>query len=38
VTLALTGLGKAYFDDLRIEPLLAGGPTGPAVTRGASGR
>jgi hypothetical protein len=23
VTLALTGLGKAYFDDIRIEPLRA---------------
>ncbi len=38
VTLALTGLGRAYFDDVRVEPLLAGGGTGPAVTRGASGR
>ena len=26
VTLALTGLGTAYFDDVRIEPLIAGGP------------
>jgi hypothetical protein len=25
VTLALTGIGKVYFDDVRIEPLEAGG-------------
>jgi hypothetical protein len=25
VSLALTGLGKAYFDDVRIEPLRPGG-------------
>src|SRR5207247_6234523 len=29
VTLALTGLGTVYFDDLRIEPLEAGGETPP---------
>jgi hypothetical protein len=28
VTLALTGLGVAYFDDVRIEPLLWNGPSG----------
>jgi hypothetical protein len=28
VTLALTGLGTVYFDDIRIEPLL--GDNGPA--------
>jgi hypothetical protein len=27
VTLALTGLGKVYFDDIRIEPLVPGGNT-----------
>jgi hypothetical protein len=32
VTLALTGLGKVYFDDVRIEPLQAGG----APTNGAT--
>ncbi|HKB35311.1 MAG TPA: hypothetical protein VKD72_02590 [Gemmataceae bacterium] len=34
VTLALTGLGKVYFDDVRIEPLVPGvaGPTTPAPT------
>jgi hypothetical protein len=29
VTLALTGLGEAYFDDVRIEPLGATAPTSP---------
>jgi hypothetical protein len=37
VTLALTGLGKVYFDDVRIEPLVAGGaPVTAAKVRGAS--
>ena len=30
VTMALTGLGKVYFDDVRIEPLIAGSAS-PAV-------
>src|SRR5262249_25424878 len=33
VTMALTGLGTAYFDDVRIEPLVAGGAA-PAVAAG----
>jgi hypothetical protein len=36
LTLALTGIGKVYFDDVRIEPLVAGGasapPTGPTAS------
>jgi hypothetical protein len=32
VTMALTGLGKAYFDDVRIEPLVAGGAPQPAAS------
>jgi hypothetical protein len=36
LTVALTGVGVAYFDDLRIEPLVpaakeAGKPAAPAV-------
>jgi hypothetical protein len=35
VTMALTGLGKAYFDDVRIEPLVPGGaPPAPGVAAG----
>jgi hypothetical protein len=30
VTLALTGLGLVYFDDIRIQPLLGNGPAGRA--------
>ena len=33
--LALTGLGEAYFDDVRIQPLTAGG--GQAAARPAEG-
>jgi hypothetical protein len=33
ITLALTGIGKVYFDDIRIEPLQAERP-GPAVAKG----
>jgi hypothetical protein len=31
VTMALTGLGKVFFDDVRIEPLVAGGTAPPAA-------
>jgi hypothetical protein len=31
VTLALTGLGTAFFDDIRIEPLVTAPPTTPTV-------
>jgi hypothetical protein len=30
VTMALTGVGSAYFDDIRIEPLVPGAPPAPA--------
>jgi hypothetical protein len=37
VTLALTGLGRVYFDDVRIEPMVAGtAPTTTAKVRGVS--
>ena len=32
VTLALTGLGSVYFDDVTIEPLVPGPGSGPALT------
>ncbi len=32
VTLALTGIGAAYFDDIRIEPLAAGSPNNTVQT------
>jgi hypothetical protein len=35
VTLALTGMGTAYFDDVRIEPLQPGSPTAPRPAGGA---
>ena len=39
VTMALTGLGKVYFDDVRIEPLVAGGAPPPvAAAPAATGR
>jgi hypothetical protein len=31
VTMALTGLGKVFFDDVRIEPLVAGGTAPPSA-------
>jgi hypothetical protein len=34
VTLALTGIGAVYFDDVRIEPLVPSGGTGITQTRG----
>jgi hypothetical protein len=34
VTLALTGLGRVYFDDVRIEPLVPSGPGGSAPEDG----
>jgi hypothetical protein len=34
VSLALTGLGTAYFDDVRIEPLVPAGTTTAAADRG----
>jgi hypothetical protein len=33
VTMALTGLGKAYFDDIRVEPLLPGTKPTPPLDR-----
>ncbi len=37
VTMALTGMGTVYFDDVRIEPLVAGAaPAAPAATASAS--
>ncbi len=34
VTMALTGLGKVYFDDVRIEPLVASGAPRPGAAAG----
>jgi hypothetical protein len=36
VTLALTGLGSAYFDDVRIEPLAPGGQAPPSAATASS--
>lgn len=32
VTMALTGIGTAYFDDIRVEPLFVNAPAVPATT------
>ncbi len=38
VTLALTGIGAVYFDDVRIEPLVSGGDNSTIQTLGAATR
>jgi hypothetical protein len=38
VTLALTGLGTAFFDDIRVEPMIAGAGAADAATAGRGGR